>query len=53
MIDADLVARKVVEPGTKGLKVIQNTFGWQMIQPDGALDRHALGTLVSLANPKP
>ncbi|MCH5462711.1 dephospho-CoA kinase [Lactobacillus sp. LC28-10] len=46
IIDADLVAREVVEPGTKGLKQIQSTFGWQMIQPDGTLDRHALGTLV-------
>ncbi len=46
IIDADLVSRKVVEPGTKGLKAIQSTFGWQMIQPDGTLDRHALGTLV-------
>lgn len=46
IIDADQVARKVVEPGTKGLKEIQSAFGWQMIQPDGTLDRHALGTLV-------
>ncbi|WP_225360192.1 dephospho-CoA kinase [Secundilactobacillus mixtipabuli] len=46
IIDADQVARKVVEPGTKGLKEIQAAFGWQMIQPDGTLDRHALGTLV-------
>ncbi|WP_235995078.1 dephospho-CoA kinase [Secundilactobacillus yichangensis] len=46
VIDADEVARKVVEPGTTGLKQIQSTFGWQMIQPDGTLDRHALGTLV-------
>ncbi|WP_225364848.1 dephospho-CoA kinase [Secundilactobacillus silagincola] len=46
VIDADKVAREVVEPGTKGLKEIQTTFGWQMIQPDGTLDRHALGTLV-------
>ncbi|KRK97914.1 formamidopyrimidine 5-formyluracil 5-hydroxymethyluracil DNA glycosylase [Secundilactobacillus odoratitofui DSM 19909 = JCM 15043] len=46
IIDADKVAREVVEPGTDGLKQIQSTFGWQMIQPDGTLDRHALGTLV-------
>lgn len=46
VIDADKIARKVVAPGTTGLKQIQSTFGWQMIQPDGSLDRHALGTLV-------
>lgn len=46
VIDADIVSRDVVKPGTKGLKQIQEKFGWQMIQPDGTLDRHALGTLV-------
>ncbi|WP_173021253.1 dephospho-CoA kinase [Secundilactobacillus folii] len=46
IIDADKVARDVVKPGTKGLTAIKDTFGWQMLTPDGTLDRHALGTLV-------
>lgn len=46
IIDADQVAREVVVPGSTGLTQIQQTFGWQIIQPDGTLDRKALGSLV-------
>jgi dephospho-CoA kinase len=45
-IDADKLARQVVEPGTPALGEIIEKFGSQVIAPDGSLDRAALGTLV-------
>lgn len=45
-IDADKLAREVVEPGTKGLEQIKQTFGADLIQSDGSLDRAKLGELV-------
>ncbi|MFY9680045.1 dephospho-CoA kinase [Glutamicibacter protophormiae] len=46
LIDADALARLVVEPGTPGLAAIRETFGERMLQEDGTLDRAALGALV-------
>lgn len=46
VVDADLVARKIVEPGTEGLRQIKETFGWQYLTPDGLLNREKLGKLV-------
>lgn len=46
LIDADALARVVVEPGTPGLAAIRETFGERMLQEDGTLDRAALGALV-------
>lgn len=46
VIDADLVAREVVEPGTPGLARIRERFGPEVLLPDGSLDRAALGTRV-------
>lgn len=46
VIDADQVAREVVEPDSLALSQIAATFGTAMIQPDGTLDRHALGQRV-------
>lgn len=46
VVDADLVAREVVEPGTPGLRAIVEEFGEQVLRADGALDRAALGGLV-------
>ncbi len=46
VVDADLVAREVVEPGTDGLRRVVEEFGEQVLQPDGSLDRPALGVLV-------
>lgn len=46
VIDADLVARQVVEPGTVGLEQIRDTFGWQYLRPDGTLNRELLGKKV-------
>lgn len=45
-IDADLLAREVVEPGTQGLVGIARAFGPGVISADGSLDRAALGTIV-------
>lgn len=45
-IDADIVAREVVEPGTEGLKAIVDTFGSNVLQDDGTLNREALGAIV-------
>ena len=45
-IDADIVAREVVEPGTEGLKAIVDTFGSHVLQDDGMLNREALGAIV-------
>jgi len=45
-IDADLIAREVVEPGTPGLAAIEKAFGPSVIAPDGTLDRPALGAIV-------
>lgn len=46
VVDADLVAREVVEPGTPGLARIVERFGAEVLRPDGALDRAALGARV-------
>jgi dephospho-CoA kinase len=45
VIDADAVARKVVEPGTPALAALAERFGDGILGPDGALDRPALGRL--------
>ena len=45
-IDADVVAREVVEPGTAGLKAVVDEFGAEILKPDGALNRPALGSIV-------
>lgn len=46
VIYADIGAREVVAVGTEGLKKIEATFGSQVIQADGTLDRKELGTLI-------
>ena len=46
IVDADIVARQVVAPGSKGLARIKETFGWQYILPDGTLNRELLGKKV-------
>lgn len=42
VIDADVIARQVVEPGTPALRAIVGHFGPQMIAPDGTLNRRLL-----------
>ena len=46
VLDADQTAREVVEPGTIGLERIVESFGSEVLRPDGALDRSKLGSLV-------
>ncbi|KAF4576419.1 hypothetical protein EYR36_004396 [Pleurotus pulmonarius] len=46
IIDADLLARKVVEPGTRTLKRIVAEFGEEILLPDGHLDRKKLGAII-------
>jgi dephospho-CoA kinase len=46
VIDGDLVARQIVEPGTKGLAQIVDTFGAEYLHADGTLNRAMLGSLV-------
>jgi dephospho-CoA kinase len=45
-VDADALAREVVEPGTDGLARIEAEFGSGVITPDGSLDRPALGAII-------
>jgi dephospho-CoA kinase len=46
VVDADRVAREVVEPGTPALARIRREFGDGVIASDGSLDRAALGALI-------
>jgi dephospho-CoA kinase len=46
VVDADQIAREVVEPGTPALERIREEFGDAVITPDGSLDRAALGAIV-------
>ncbi|WP_238321836.1 dephospho-CoA kinase [Carnobacterium jeotgali] len=46
VVDADIGAREVVQPGTDGLNQIKETFGKQVILDDGTLNRAALGEIV-------
>lgn len=46
IVDADLVAREVVLPGTPGLAEIVDRFGPEVLAEDGTLDRPALGGIV-------
>lgn len=43
VLDADVIAREVVEPGTPGLARLVEHFGPEILRPDGSLDRAALG----------
>ncbi|TXZ06792.1 dephospho-CoA kinase [Vibrio mimicus] len=42
LVDADVIAREVVEPGTDGLKAIAAHFGQTILNQDGSLNRTAL-----------
>ena len=44
-IDADILAREVVEPGSEGLSAVTARFGDQVLNPDGSLDRAALAAV--------
>lgn len=46
LIDADRLAREVVEPGTEGLAEVAAEFGPAILNPEGGLDREALGSRI-------
>lgn len=46
LIDADVLAREVVAPGTDGLAAVVEAFGPGVLADDGSLDRPALGRTV-------
>ena len=46
VVDADRIAREVVEPGTPGLEAIVGAFGHQVLTPSGELDRESLAAVV-------
>jgi dephospho-CoA kinase len=46
VVDADRIAREVVEPGTPGLAAVAAEFGERVLTPAGELDRPALAALV-------
>jgi len=46
VVDADAIAREVVEPGTPGLAEVVAEFGTAVLRADGSLDRPAMAALV-------
>lgn len=45
IVDGDVIAREVVEPGTEGLARLVEAFGAEILLPDGALNRPALAAV--------
>ncbi len=46
VIDTDLIAREVVEPGSSGLEQVVKYFGHDILNPDGSLNRRQLREIV-------
>ena len=46
IVDADIIARKIVEPGKFALKKIVEYFGTEILSPDGSLDRAQLRVII-------
>lgn len=46
LVDADRIAREVVEPGTPGLSAVVEAFGHDILTTEGTLDRPRLGAVV-------
>ncbi len=46
VVDADVLAREAVAPGSDGLRAVVERFGNGVLAPDGSLDRKALGAVV-------
>ena len=46
VVDADAVARRVVEPGAEGLRRIVEAFGVWVLRPDGTLDRAGVSAVI-------
>ena len=51
-IDADRIAREIVEPGTEGLKAVGEAFGETVLNDDGTLNRAKLGGIIFASEPK-
>ncbi|MFV9636122.1 dephospho-CoA kinase [Mycobacterium neumannii] len=45
VVDGDVIAREVVEPGTEGLAKLVDAFGREILHDDGALNRPALAAI--------
>ena len=45
VVDGDVIAREVVQPGTPGLNSLVEAFGEEILLPDGALNRPALAAI--------
>ncbi|MBO0680631.1 dephospho-CoA kinase [Mycolicibacterium sp. S2-37] len=45
VVDGDVIAREVVEPGTEGLEKLVEAFGQDILSPDGTLNRPALAAI--------
>lgn len=46
IIDADVIAREIVEVGTPGLEQVVNAFGSEIVTVEGSLDRKKLGEII-------
>ena len=46
VVDTDVIAREVVEPGEPGLESVQREFGAEVVASDGTLDRALLARIV-------
>lgn len=46
IIDADKIAREIVEPGKPALEAIRRQFGSDVLTPEGTLDRKKLGSMI-------
>ena len=51
IVDADIIARRVVEPGSDALKAIQDRFGNDVLLPDGSLNRPLLRQRIFSSRP--
>ncbi|PIS10036.1 MAG: dephospho-CoA kinase [Bdellovibrio sp. CG10_big_fil_rev_8_21_14_0_10_47_8] len=51
VVDADEIAKQVVQPGTPGLQSVISQFGTQILDAHGSLDRKKLGAIV-FGNPE-
>ncbi len=46
VVDADVLAREALAPGTPGLARVVEAFGEEVLAPDGSLDRERLGKAI-------
>ena len=46
IIDTDVIAREVVEPGHPGLEEVKQAFGEEVLYPDGYLNRESLRSII-------